>query len=31
LVVVGGQGQPGKDAEGKFSDFGRVEVYSIEG
>lgn len=31
LVVVGGQGQPGKDAEGKFSDFGRVEVYAIEG
>ncbi|MBM3966732.1 MAG: hypothetical protein FJ308_16955 [Planctomycetes bacterium] len=31
LVIVGGQGQPGKDAEGKFSDFGRVEVYAIEG
>lgn len=29
LIVVGGQGQPGKDADGKFPDFGRIEVYAI--
>jgi hypothetical protein len=30
LVVFGGQGQPGKEADGKFPDFGRVEVYQIQ-
>jgi WD40 repeat protein len=30
LVVVGGQGQPGKSNEGKFPDFGRVEVYELK-
>ncbi len=29
LLVVGGQGQPGKNDEGKFPDFGRVEVYEL--
>jgi WD40 repeat protein len=29
LVVVGGQGQPGKDKSGQFPDFGRVEIYEI--
>jgi hypothetical protein len=28
--VVGGQGQPGKSNEGKFPDFGRVEVYELK-
>jgi len=30
LIVVGGQGQPGKSNEGKFPDFGRVEIYEIK-
>jgi WD40 repeat protein len=30
LLVFGGQGQPGKEADGKFPDFGRVEVYQIQ-
>ncbi|MFZ4467986.1 MAG: WD40 repeat domain-containing protein [Pirellula sp.] len=30
LIVVGGQGQPGKNDQGKFSDFGRIEVYEIK-
>lgn len=30
LIVVGGQGQPGKNNDGKFSDFGRVEIYEIK-
>lgn len=29
LLVFGGQGQPGKESDGKFPDFGRVEVYQI--
>ena len=29
LIVVGGQGQPGKDSEGKIPHFGRVEVYDL--
>lgn len=29
LLVFGGQGQPGKESDGKFPDFGRVEVYKI--
>jgi hypothetical protein len=29
LIVVGGQGQPSKSDEGKFPDFGRVEIYEI--
>jgi hypothetical protein len=29
LLVVGGQGQPGRNKEGKFDDFGRVEFYEI--
>ncbi len=29
LLVVGGQGQPQKEKDGKFPDFGRVEVYEI--
>lgn len=30
LIVVGGQGQPGKSDDGKFPDFGRVEIYEIK-
>jgi hypothetical protein len=30
LIVVGGQGQPGKSNEGKFPDFGRVEIYEFK-
>ena len=29
LIVVGGQGQPSKSDEGKFPEFGRVEIYEI--
>lgn len=29
LLVVGGQGQPGKNSDGKFPDFGRIEVYDL--
>jgi WD40 repeat protein len=31
LIVVGGQGQPGKNNDGKFPDFGRIEIYQIQG
>jgi len=30
LVVVGGQGQPSKNNDGQFPDFGRVEIYEIK-
>lgn len=30
LVVVGTQGQPGRNKEGIFPEFGRVEVYDIQ-
>lgn len=30
LIAVGTQGQPGRNQEGKFPDFGRVEVYDIQ-
>ena len=29
MILVGGQGQPDQDAEGRIADFGRVEVYDI--
>ena len=29
MILVGGQGQPYQDAEGRIADFGRVEVYDI--
>ena len=29
MILVGGQGQPDRDAEGRIADFGRVEVYDI--
>lgn len=29
LMLVGGQGQPGKNQEGKIADFGRFEVYEF--
>lgn len=29
MILVGGQGQPDKNAEGRIADFGRVEVYDI--
>ena len=29
LLVLGGQGQPSKGEDGKFPDFGRIEVYRI--
>ena len=31
LVLVGAQGQPGKLVQGRFPDFGRVEVYQLSG
>jgi len=31
VVVVGTQGQPGKSDDGKFANFGRVEVYDAGG
>lgn len=30
LILVGTQGQPGPDKNGKIADFGRVEVYDIK-
>ncbi len=29
MILIGGQGQPDRDAEGRIADFGRVEVYDI--
>ena len=29
LLLLGTQGQPKKMKDGKFPDFGRVEVYSV--
>ena len=29
MILVGGQGQPDQDAEGRIADFGSVEVYDI--
>jgi len=29
MILVGGQGQPDKDEQGRIADFGRLEVYDI--
>lgn len=29
MILVGGQGQPDKDKDGRIADFGRIEVYDV--